>query len=57
MYPSTPPPSLNISLEDINVSTDTVPTSDALVQIRVLLVDKKSPEYATKYKKVRNFNG
>ncbi|XP_030843346.1 vacuolar protein sorting-associated protein 13D-like [Strongylocentrotus purpuratus] len=55
MYPSTPPPSLNISLEDINVSTDTVPTSDALVQIRVLLVDKKSPEYATKYKKTNQF--
>eukprot|EP00057_Strongylocentrotus_purpuratus_P014712 XP_011669186.1 PREDICTED: vacuolar protein sorting-associated protein 13D [Strongylocentrotus purpuratus] len=55
MYPSTPPPSLNISLEDINISTDTVPTSDALVQIRVLLVDKKSPEYATKYKKTNQF--
>nr|XP_054769178.1 intermembrane lipid transfer protein VPS13D-like [Lytechinus pictus] len=55
MYPSTPPPSLNISLEDINVSEESVPTSDALVQIRVLLVDKKSSEFATKYKKTNQF--
>ena len=54
-YPSTPPPSLNISMEEIPVGRNaSLSFSEALVQIRVLLVDKKSPEYATKYKKVRH---
>ena len=34
------------------LSADTTSRNDALVRIRVMLVDKKSPNFETKFKKV-----
>ncbi|KAI8500253.1 Vacuolar protein sorting-associated protein 13D, partial [Branchiostoma belcheri] len=48
-YPATPPPSpqRTRSLEDVTEEE----TEESLVYINILLVDKNSPEFATKYKR------
>jgi hypothetical protein len=52
-YPCTPPPSPMMSR---STSQEKLSYGDALVHINILLVDKKSPEYAQKYNKVGQFS-
>ena len=47
--PGTPPPSPRLSQGRENQKK---PVEDALVHINVLLVDRKSPEYTSKYHRV-----
>ncbi|KFM78297.1 Vacuolar protein sorting-associated protein 13D, partial [Stegodyphus mimosarum] len=49
-YPSTPPPSPTISKE-----LQPQLSHDALVFINITFIDKKSPQFATKYKKTNHF--
>ncbi|XP_038078266.1 vacuolar protein sorting-associated protein 13D-like isoform X2 [Patiria miniata] len=58
LIPSTPPPSLSESLENIPESKETGDSfvdKNALMRIKVMLVDRDCPEFATKYKKVNRF--
>ncbi|XP_022090239.1 vacuolar protein sorting-associated protein 13D-like isoform X2 [Acanthaster planci] len=58
LIPSTPPPSLSESLEDIPESKETEESfvdKNALMRIKVMLVDRDCPEFVTKYKRVNRF--
>ncbi|XP_033641822.1 vacuolar protein sorting-associated protein 13D-like isoform X2 [Asterias rubens] len=58
IVPSTPPPSLNESLENIpegDVSDASSVGKNTLMRIKVMLVDRECPEYTTKYKRVNRF--
>ncbi|XP_078616141.1 intermembrane lipid transfer protein VPS13D-like isoform X3 [Branchiostoma floridae x Branchiostoma japonicum] len=52
-YPATPPPSPQRTRSHENVSEEE--TEESLVYINILLVDKNSPEFATKYNRVNRF--